>query len=76
MNISEIFALFERQIVEYHKIDSVNEPSHNPYSEGLFEHVLWEKSYIDTVQWQFAYINRLFSINRGKVSNHAAFTLC
>ena len=47
MNISEIFALFERQIVEYHKIDSVNEPSHNPYSEGLFEHVLWEKSYID-----------------------------
>ena len=51
MNISEIFALFERQIVEYHKIDSVNEPSHNPYSEGLFEHVLWEKSHIDTVQW-------------------------
>ena len=58
MNISEIFALFERQIVEYHKIDSVNEPSHNPYSEGLFEHVLWEKSYIDTVQWHLEDLTR------------------
>lgn len=51
MNISEIFNLFERQIAEYHKIDSVDEPSHNPFSVGTFEHLLWEKSHIDTVQW-------------------------
>ncbi len=51
MNIKEIFDLFERQIVEYHKEDSVNAVSHNPYGEGSFEHILWEKSFIDTVQW-------------------------
>lgn len=51
MSIQEIFALFERQIVEYHKVDSVDAPTHNPFPEGSFEHILWEKSYIDTVQW-------------------------
>lgn len=51
MNTNEIFSLFERQIIEYHKLDSVNEPSHNPYARDTFEHILWEKSYIDTVQW-------------------------
>ena len=51
MDIKEMFALFERQIVDYHKTDSVDAPMHNPYEDGTFENVLWEKSYIDTVQW-------------------------
>ena len=51
MEIKEMFALFERQIEDYHKTDSVDAPTHNPYVEGTFEHLLWEKSYIDTVQW-------------------------
>ena len=46
-----MFALFERQIVDYHKTDSVDAPMHNPYEDGTFENVLWEKSHIDTVQW-------------------------
>lgn len=46
-----MFALFERQIIDYHKTDSVNVPTSNPYREGTFEHLLWEKSHIDTVQW-------------------------
>ncbi|MBR3723866.1 MAG: DUF4254 domain-containing protein [Bacteroidales bacterium] len=51
MDIKEMFALFERQIVDYHKTDSVDAPMHNPYEDGTFENVLWEKSHIDTVQW-------------------------
>ncbi len=51
MKSSDLFDLFSRQVVEYHKIDSVHAPSNNPYEEGTFEHLLWEKSYIDTVQW-------------------------
>ena len=51
MDIKEIYALFERQIVDYHVTDSVDAPTHNPYKEGSFEHILWEKSFIDTVQW-------------------------
>ena len=46
-----MFALFERQIIDYHKTDSVDAPSRNPYAEGSFEFLLWEKSYVDTVQW-------------------------
>lgn len=51
MDIKEIYALFERQIANYHVTDSVDAPTANPYEEGTFGHVLWEKSYIDTVQW-------------------------
>lgn len=46
-----MFALFERQIEDYHTRDSVDTPTRNPYEPGTFEHLLWEKSYIDTVQW-------------------------
>jgi len=51
MDIKEIYALFERQVADYHVTDSVDAPTHNPYGEGSFEYVLWEKSFIDTVQW-------------------------
>ncbi len=51
MDINEMFALFERQIVDYHTRDSVDMPTCNPYEASTFEHLLWEKSYIDTVQW-------------------------
>ena len=46
-----MFALFERQIIDYHKTDSVDAPTHNPYGTDTFEHLLWEKSHVDTVQW-------------------------
>ncbi len=51
MNINEIFLLFEKQIVEYHRTDSVDKPTLNPFAENTLERLLWEKSSIDTVQW-------------------------
>lgn len=51
MNTTEIFSLFERQVIAYHKEDSVESTSHNPFPEGGFEHLLWEKGFVDTVQW-------------------------
>lgn len=47
----DLFGLFSQQIVEYHKTDSVDAEQHNPYQEGTYEHLLWEKSWVDTVQW-------------------------
>lgn len=47
----DMYALFERQIVEYHKTDSVDAGQNNPYGAGTFEALLWEKSWVDTVQW-------------------------
>ena len=51
MKANDIFDIFARQVAEYHKIDSVDVPIANPYAEGSFEHLLWEKNYVDTVQW-------------------------
>ncbi|MBR3414095.1 MAG: DUF4254 domain-containing protein [Bacteroidales bacterium] len=51
MKIDDIYDIFARQVAEYHKIDSVDAPTQNPFEEGSFEHLLWEKSFVDTVQW-------------------------
>ena len=51
MKAIDIFDIFDRQIAQYHTADSTTEPSHNPFGEGSFEFLLWEKSFIDTVQW-------------------------
>lgn len=51
MKAMDMYALFERQIVEYHKTDSVDAGQNNLYGDGTFEALLWEKSWVDTVQW-------------------------
>lgn len=51
MKAMDLFGLFSQQIVEYHKTDSADAEQHNPYQEGSYEHLLWEKSWVDTVQW-------------------------
>ena len=40
----EMYGLFEKQVTEYHKIDSIDATLANPYAEGTFEALLWEKS--------------------------------
>lgn len=47
----DLYELFARQIVEYHKTDSVDAGQNNPYKEDTYECLLWEKSWVDTVQW-------------------------
>ena len=51
MKANDIYNLFYQQVEEYHKTDSVDAPLTNPYSENSFEALLWEKSWVDTVQW-------------------------
>ena len=51
MKAMDMYDLFARQVVEYHKTDSVDAELKNIYSEGSFEALLWEKSWVDTVQW-------------------------
>ncbi len=51
MKAMEMYDLFYRQVIEYHKTDSVDAEQNNPYSAGTFEALLWEKSWVDTVQW-------------------------
>ena len=51
MTSSEIFNLCYNQIEKYHKTDSVDVAMQNPYPAGSFENLMWEKSWVDTVQW-------------------------
>ena len=51
MKATELYQLFELQVAEYHKTDNIDAPCGNPYKENTFEALLWEKSWVDTVQW-------------------------
>ena len=52
------YSIFEQSINDYHKFDSVDQPVNNPYSKDQFEHLLYVKNWIDTVQWHFEDIIR------------------
>lgn len=51
MKANEMYGLFKRQVADYHRQDSVDAELNNPYKEGSEEALLWEKSWVDTVQW-------------------------
>lgn len=52
------FDIFERATADYHISDHVDAPHNNPYEEGTFEHTLYEKNWIDAVQWHLEDIIR------------------
>lgn len=52
------YSIFEQSIKDYHQFDNVDQPIHNPYSKDQFEHLLYHKNWIDTVQWHFEDIIR------------------
>lgn len=52
------YSVFEQSIQDYHLFDSVDEPINNPFPKDKFEHLLYLKNWIDTVQWHFEDIIR------------------
>ena len=50
--------IFEAAIRDYHVTDNVDTPINNPYPQGQIEHDLYQKCWIDTVQWHFEDIIR------------------
>lgn len=50
--------VFEACIRDYHVQDHVDTPLSNPYSKDCFEHLLYMKNWIDTVQWHLEDIIR------------------
>ena len=52
------FPVFEKSIQDYHQFDDVNQPVNNPYEKGSIEHLLYAKSWVDTVQWHYEDIIR------------------
>ena len=52
------YSVFEQSIKDYHQYDNVNQPINNPFPKEKFEHLLYLKNWIDTVQWHFEDIIR------------------
>lgn len=52
------WAVFNRAIEDYHRVDNVDLQVDNPYDETAIEHLLYRKSMIDTVQWHLEDIIR------------------
>ncbi len=52
------YSVFEQSIKDYHQFDNVDQPINNPHPKDKFEHLLYLKNWIDTVQWHFEDIIR------------------
>jgi hypothetical protein len=63
MKAKQYNELFDKVIEKYHIIDSVDQPFENPYESNTFEHLLYRKCWIDTVQWHYEDIIRLPDID-------------
>ena len=50
--------VFEKSVDDYHAYDDINRLASNPYDKKDFEHLLYEKNWIDAVQWHYEDIIR------------------
>lgn len=63
INSSQFNELFDALIEKYHILDNVDQSFENPFEKKHFEHLLYRKCWIDTVQWHYEDIIRLPDIN-------------
>ena len=47
----QAYTIFNQAIEDYHKFDDVNHPCENHFEKKTIEWLLYEKAWIDTVQW-------------------------
>ena len=50
--------IFEKAINNYHIADDVCQSFNNPFESGTIENIMYQKSWIDTVQWHYEDIIR------------------
>lgn len=63
MKAAQYNQLFDEAIKKYHVIDEVDQPFENPFDSKSFEHLLYRKNWIDTMQWHYEDIIRLPNID-------------
>ena len=51
LSTAPILPIFNQVIADYHKLDDVDHPCENPYERLTIEWYLYNKAWIDTVQW-------------------------
>ena len=63
MKSLDFFKIFDQSINDSHVQDSIETQIKNPYPKDQFEHLLYQKNWIDTVQWHLEDIIRDPEIN-------------
>lgn len=58
MKAGEMNTIFDRAIADYHRTDSVDQQINNPFPAGTLSALLYQKNWIDTVQWHLEDIIR------------------
>lgn len=58
MRTADWILIFQQSITDYHRTDNVDMPVNNPYTSGSLEFLMYEKNWIDTVQWHLEDIIR------------------
>ncbi len=51
-------SVFDASVADYHRHDNVDFPCENPYQKGSLEYILYEKNWVDAVQWHLEDIIR------------------
>ena len=63
MKAADFNSLFDDVIKKYHEIDDVSQPFENKFESGTLAFLLYQKCWIDTVQWHYEDIIRIPSID-------------
>ncbi|SDD65328.1 DUF4254 domain-containing protein [Niabella drilacis] len=58
MRTADWIPIFQQSISDYHQTDQVDTPVQNPFTKGSLEFLMYEKNWIDTVQWHLEDIIR------------------
>jgi hypothetical protein len=58
MQAAYYFSIFEKSVQDYHIENHVDQPINNPFEKQSFEHLLYGKNWVDTVQWHYEDIIR------------------
>ncbi|MDN5214415.1 DUF4254 domain-containing protein [Fulvivirgaceae bacterium BMA12] len=53
MNADHCNQIFRQCIEDYHQLDQVDQTIKNPFSADSFDHLIYLKNWIDTVQWHY-----------------------
>ncbi|GIR81360.1 MAG: hypothetical protein CM15mP83_0860 [Flavobacteriaceae bacterium] len=63
MKSAAAYSIFEESVKNYHVLDRIDQPYNNPYPANSVEHLMYRKSWIDTIQWHYEDLIRDPNIN-------------
>ncbi|MEX2233465.1 MAG: DUF4254 domain-containing protein [Cyclobacteriaceae bacterium] len=63
LSAEECYGIFQKSIDDYHLKDNVDTVLKNPFPQGSFESLLFQKNWIDTVQWHLEDLIRNLAID-------------